>query len=123
VPVPGLPQQLVYAFNNSNLKAYRTRALLHAPFAIIPSGMNEPEHHTLTAAELTDVLTSVTTFTKSTSNKEKLFKLIFSNCTNDNGETCVVPGCCPDSNGNCPSGCYPESGGCCTSKNSGIGPE
>lgn len=114
VTVLGLTEQLVYAFNNSNSKAYKNAGLIHTPFAEIPSGIISPEQPTLTAAQLTDVLTSVTTFTKSTYKKEKLFALTLKNaCVNADGEPCKHQDPYCQINGKCPDGWSPRTGGCC----------
>jgi hypothetical protein len=87
VNVPGLTQQMIHAFNNSNSKAYKNAGIIHAPFAEIPSGIIPQEQPTLTASQLTDLLTSVTNFTKSTYKKEKLFGLTLTNeCIARNGK-------------------------------------
>ena len=78
--VPGLTQQMIFAFNNSNSKAYRRRGDVHLPFAEIPAGYFSPEKPTLNAPQLTDVLTGITGFTQSTYGKEKLYMLTLTNC-------------------------------------------
>ena len=115
--VPGLRQQMSFAFNNSNSKAYRRRGDVHSPFAEIPAGNFSPEKPTLNAPQLTDVLTGITGFTQSTYGKEKLYMLTLTNgCTNDKGVACVNQQVCP-TNGTCPKGSWMESGGCCVPNN------
>jgi hypothetical protein len=114
VNVPGLTQQLIHAFNNSNSKAYKNAGIIHAPFAEIPSGIIPQEQPTLTASQLTDLLTSVTTFTKSTYKKEKLFGLILTNqCTDSGGKACKNQGNLCKINDSCPDGYLEGSGECC----------
>lgn len=111
--VPGLTQQMIHAFNNSNSKAYIKAGIIHTPFAEIPSGIISPDQPTLTASQLTDILTSVTNFTKSTYKKEKLFALTLTNgCTNANGLPCKDQNICK-TNGMCPGTHTPGSGECC----------
>ena len=78
--VPGLSEQMRFAFNNSNSKAYRRRGDVHSPFAEIPAGYFSPEKPTLNAPQLTDVLTGITGFTQPTYGKEKLYMLTLTNC-------------------------------------------
>jgi len=114
VNVPGLTQQMIHAFNNSNSKAYKNAGINHAPFAEIPSGIIPQEQPTLTASQLTDVLTSVTTFTKYTYKKEKLFGLELTNqCTNGSGDLCQNQGSLCKINGQCPPGYNLGKGECC----------
>lgn len=118
VNVPGLTQLMIHAFNNSNSKAYRKAGIIHVPFAEIPSGIIPQEQPTLTASQLTDVLTSVTTFTKSTYKKEKLFALILTNeCYQSDLTTpCADQNNCQN-NGKCPDGYHKGSGQCCEKNN------
>jgi hypothetical protein len=117
--VPGLAQQLVYAFNYTDLKAYRNNEVLHAPFAKIPSGYVTGETPTLTAPQLTDVLTGVTNFTKPTYGREKLFTLRFTNCSDPKGYPCGS-GICISPDGTCPSNYTPSTqpgSSCCEVNN------
>jgi hypothetical protein len=85
VIVPGLFQQLNYAFNNSNSKGFRKLDIIHRPFAEIPTGSVLSDQSTLTTPQLTDVLAGITTFTQSTDGKPKLYELTLTNDSSNLG--------------------------------------
>jgi hypothetical protein len=105
VIVPGLTQQLVYAFNNSNSRGFRSLDILHRPFAKMEAASFSPYQSTLTTPELTDILTGITTFTQPTSGKRKQYTLVLTN----GGVSPIGGGTCANNNKNCPSG-YPICG-------------
>ena len=94
VIVPGLETQMIYAFNNSNSRGFRSLDVLHRPFAKIPAGSISPYQPTLTTPELTDTLSGITTFTQPTIGKRKLYELKLTNGVCHN---------CPPSAPNCSS--------------------
>jgi hypothetical protein len=117
VVIPGLREQMIYAFNNSNSRGFRKLDNIHRPFAEMAAGSFYPYQPTLTAPELTDTLSGITSFTQPTLGKKKLYELVLTNaCTNNNGKNCAEQNNCPI-NGVCPKGSSMESGGCCSSGN------
>lgn len=96
VVIPGLREQMIYAFNNSNSRGFRKLDNIHRPFAEIPAGSLSPYKPSLTTPELTDTLAGITTFTQPTLGKKKLYELVLTNACPPcpSGQVCLADGRC-----------------------------
>jgi hypothetical protein len=120
VTVPGLTQQLIYAFNNSNSRGFRNLDVVHKPFAEIPAGSFSYFKPTLTTPQLTDTLAGITTFTQPTRGQVKLFAITLTNSSKPTQPTQQEwEIACNNKCGNYESGSLDLHGGCtCSDCNS-----